>query len=70
MDKPKLIILAWLLLLVPTLLLGVGALRLLQGEEARLLNSARAAAADRVEAIESLVLEALRELYGEFSSEK
>ncbi len=51
MDKPKLIILAWLLLLVPTLLLGVGALRLLQGEEARLLSSARATANDRVAAI-------------------
>ncbi|MCK4503776.1 MAG: hypothetical protein KAU22_12140, partial [Desulfuromonadales bacterium] len=51
MNKPKLIILAWLLLLVPTLLLGVGAWRLLQGEEARLLSSARAAANDRVTAI-------------------
>jgi len=51
MDKPKLIILAWLLLLVPTLLLGVGALRLLQGEEARLLSNARATANDRVAAI-------------------
>lgn len=51
MYKPKLIILAWLLLLVPTLLLGVGALRLLQSEETRLLNSARSAAGDRVEAI-------------------
>lgn len=51
MDKSKRIILAWLLLLIPTLLLGVGALRLLQGEEARLLSSNRAAAADRVEAI-------------------
>ncbi len=51
MNKPKLIILAWLLLLVPTLLLGVGALRLLQGEEARLLSSTRAAANDRVAAI-------------------
>ena len=51
MDKPKLIILAWLLLLVPTLLLGVGALQLLQGEEQRLLNSAETAATDRTEAI-------------------
>ncbi len=51
MDKPKLIILAWLLLLVPTLLLGVGALRLLQGEQERLLSSAQAAASDRVTAI-------------------
>jgi len=51
MAKPKLIILAWLLLLVPTLLLGVGALRLLQGEQARLRSSAQAAATDRVGAI-------------------
>jgi len=51
MDRPKLIILAWLLLLVPTLLLGVGALRLLQGEEMRLRSSARAAATDRIDAI-------------------
>lgn len=51
MAKPKLIILAWLLLLVPTLLLGVGALRLLQGEQARLRSSAQAAASDRVAAI-------------------
>ncbi len=51
MHKPNLIILAWLLLLVPTLLLGVGALRLLQSEEARLLSSNRAAAANRAEAI-------------------
>ena len=51
MNKPKLIILAWLLLLVPTLLLGVGALQLLQSEEQRLLNSAATAATDRTEAI-------------------
>ncbi len=51
MLKSKLIILAWLLLLVPTLLLGVGALRLLESEEARLLDSRRTSAADRVTAI-------------------
>jgi signal transduction histidine kinase len=51
MLKSRLIILAWLLLLVPTLLLGVGALRLLQSEEARLLSSQRAAASDRASAI-------------------
>ncbi len=49
--KSKLIILAWLLLLVPTLLLGVGALRLLQSEETQLLSSQRAAASDRTSAI-------------------
>jgi len=51
MLKSRLIIIAWLLLLVPTLLLGVGALRLLQSEEARLLSSQRAAAGDRTSAI-------------------
>jgi signal transduction histidine kinase len=51
MSKSKLIILAWLLLLIPTLLLGVGALRLLQSEEARLAAAGRAAARDRVGAI-------------------
>lgn len=45
------LIITWLLLLVPTLLLGVGALYLLKGEEARLASSARAAASDRVAAI-------------------
>lgn len=51
MTKPKLIILAWLLLLVPTLLLGVGALQLLQREQTRLHSSALAAATDRVGAV-------------------
>jgi len=51
MRKSKLIILAWLLLLVPTLLLGVGALRLLQSEEARLSSNQQAAASDRASAI-------------------
>ena len=41
----------WLLLLVPTLLLGLGALYLLRGEDARLAGSARATALDRVSAI-------------------
>jgi len=50
MNRPRLIIIAWLLLLVPTLLLGVGALRLLQGEEARLATSSRSAANDRLQA--------------------
>lgn len=51
MRKSKLIILAWLLLLVPTLLLGVGALRLLQSEEARLLNNQRETAQARISTI-------------------
>jgi len=51
MTKSKLIILAWLLLLIPTLLLGIGALRLLQSEQARLLASGQAAARDRVVAM-------------------
>ncbi len=41
----------WLLLLVPTLILGLGALYLLKGEEARLASSARATASDRISAI-------------------
>jgi signal transduction histidine kinase len=41
----------WLLLLIPTLLLGFGALYLLKGEDARLASSARATANDRVAAI-------------------
>jgi signal transduction histidine kinase len=51
MTKSKLIILAWLLLLIPTCLLGIGALRLLQSEEARLAASDRATSSDRVDAI-------------------
>ncbi|HKI50794.1 MAG TPA: HAMP domain-containing sensor histidine kinase, partial [Geothermobacteraceae bacterium] len=51
MTKSKLIILAWLLLLIPTLLLGLGALRLLQSEEARLADSSRETARDRALAI-------------------
>jgi signal transduction histidine kinase len=45
------LIITWLLLLIPTLLLGVGALYLLKGEEARLASSARATANDRISAI-------------------
>jgi len=51
MSKTRWIVIAWLLLLVPTLLLGVGALRLLQNEEARLTASSRATAADRISAM-------------------
>ncbi|MCD6526491.1 MAG: HAMP domain-containing histidine kinase [Desulfuromonas sp.] len=51
MNQSKLIILAWLLLLIPTLLLGIGAIRLMQNEEARLLSSNRAAAEDRIAAV-------------------
>jgi len=45
------LITSWLLLLVPTLLLGLGALYLLRGEESRLLRSTRATAEDRIAAI-------------------
>lgn len=51
MSKTRWIVISWLLLLVPTLLLGVGALSLLQNEEARLAASSRATAADRLSAI-------------------
>jgi two-component system, OmpR family, phosphate regulon sensor histidine kinase PhoR len=51
MLKSKLIILAWLLLLIPTLLLGLGALRLLQSEAARLTSSNQETARDRALAI-------------------
>jgi len=50
MTRLRLII-TWLLLLVPTLLMGLGALYLLKGEEARLAGSAMAAASDRISAI-------------------
>lgn len=45
------LIITWLLLLIPTLLLGIGALYLLEGEEARLASSTQATALDRVSAI-------------------
>lgn len=45
------LITTWLLLLIPTLMLGVGALYLLKGEDARLASSARATASDRIAAI-------------------
>lgn len=41
----------WLLLLVPTIILGAGALYLLKGEEQRLSSNVRATAYDRVAAI-------------------
>ncbi len=50
MTRSKLIII-WLLLLIPTLMLGFGALYLLKGEEARLASSARETANDRISAI-------------------
>jgi len=51
MRTSKRIILAWLLLLIPTLLLGIGAVRLLRSEDARLLAASRTAAEDRAAAI-------------------
>ncbi len=50
MTRFKLLI-TWLLLLIPTLMLGIGALYLLKGEEARLASSAKATASDRISAI-------------------
>lgn len=50
MTRSRLLI-AWLLLLIPTLLLGSAALYLLKGEEARLASSAQATAVDRASAI-------------------
>ncbi len=51
MVRTKLIILAWLLLLVPTLLLGVGAWRLLQNESDRLALHEQQSAAARLATI-------------------
>ena len=48
--KTRLII-AWLLLLIPTLILGIGALRLLENEESRLTGQARETAHSRILAI-------------------
>lgn len=45
------LIITWLLLLIPTLMLGIGALYLLKGEDVRLASSARATASDRMSAI-------------------
>ncbi len=45
------LIITWLLLLIPTLMLGLGALYLLKGEETRLASSARATASDRISSI-------------------
>lgn len=50
MSRYRLIII-WLLLLIPTLLLGLGALYLLKGEEERLLYRTRSTANDRIMAI-------------------
>jgi signal transduction histidine kinase len=50
MRRTWLLLAAWLLLLVPTLAAGVGALALLGREEERLARAAREAAADRAEA--------------------
>jgi signal transduction histidine kinase len=50
MTRSRLII-YWLLLLIPTLMLGLGALYLLKGEEERLSGRARATASDRILAI-------------------
>ena len=48
--KTRLII-AWLLLLIPTLILGIGALRLIDNEESRLAGQARETAHSRILAI-------------------
>ena len=45
------LIITWLLLLIPTLLLGFAAIYLLKGEETRIASSARATANDRILAI-------------------
>ena len=45
------IVLSWLILLVPTLLLGVGAIHLLNNEEDRLLSTREASIQDRLSAI-------------------
>lgn len=51
MIRTKLIIAAWLLLLVPTLLLGVGAWQLLQNESGRLAQRELQASAERLAAV-------------------
>ena len=48
--KTRLLI-AWLLLLIPTLILGIGALRLLENEESRLTGQAKETAHSRILAI-------------------
>ena len=50
MRRTWLLVAAWLLLLVPTLAAGVGAMALLGREQERLAGAAREAAADRAEA--------------------
>ncbi len=57
MSRTRLIIAAWLLLLVPTLLIGAMALRLVRNEQRRLVDESRAAAGRRAQsAAESLDL--------------
>jgi signal transduction histidine kinase len=57
MQRTRLIIAAWLLLLVPTLLVGGMAMRLLRSEQQRLADDSRAAARQRAQsAAESLDL--------------
>ncbi len=51
MKRNGLIIAAWLLLLIPTLLIGVGALRLLKHEQQRIAGTAVAAASDRARSV-------------------
>jgi len=51
MKSTRLLIIAWLLLLVPTLLLGAAALHLLQGEEQRLQGQVREAAQNRARSV-------------------
>jgi signal transduction histidine kinase len=51
MQKTRVIVAAWLLLLVPTLLIGLGSLRLLRHEGERLAGSARAAAEERARGV-------------------
>ncbi len=51
MIRSKWIVLSWLILLVPTLLLGVGAIHLLNNEEDRLLSTREASIQDRLSAI-------------------
>ncbi len=51
MKRNGLIIAAWFLLLIPTLLIGAGALRLLTHEQQRIMDAARGAATERARAV-------------------